>query len=91
MNLGNSLKKLGIEQTFRYVYKDPEPNMRKLMDWADRFAGNEFEGQRKAIREVIENKEHPYHDFVLHLFKDVDQDVLTTLVTNFFINAALIG
>ena len=78
MNLGNSLKKLGIEQTFRYVYKDPEPNMRKLMDWADRFAGNEFEGQRKTIREVIENKEHPYHDFVLHLFKDVDQDVLTT-------------
>ena len=62
MNLGNSLKKLGIEQTFRYVYKDPEPNMRKLMDWADRFAGNEFEGQRKAIREVIENKDHPYHD-----------------------------
>ena len=50
-----------------------------------------FEGQRKAIREVIENKEHPYHDFVLHLFKDVDQDVLTTLVTNFFINAALFG
>ena len=86
MNLGNSLKKLGIEQTFRYVYKDPEPNMRKLMDWADRFAGNEFEGQRKAIREVIENKEHPYHDFVLHLFKDVDQDVLTTLVTNFEID-----
>ena len=91
MNLGNSLKKLGIEQTFRYVYKDPEPNMRKLMDCADRFAGNEFEGQRKAIREVIENKDHPYHDFVLHLFKDVDQDVLTTLVTNFFINANLIG
>ena len=63
----------------------------RTWDWADRFAGNEFEGQRKAIREVIENKEHPYHDFVLHLFKDVDQDVLTTLVTNFFINAALIG
>ena len=91
MNLGNSLKKLGIEQTFRYVYKDPEPNMRKLMDWDDRFAGNEFEGQRKVIREVIENKEHPYHDFVLHLFKDVDQNVLTALVTNFFINANLIG
>ena len=56
MNLGNSLKKLGIEQTFRYVYKDPEPNMRKLMDWADRFAGNEFEGQRKAIRKSLKTK-----------------------------------
>ena len=69
MNLGNSLKKLGIEQTFKYVYKDPEPNMRKLMDWADRFAGDYFPGQRKVIREAIENPKHPYHDYILHLFR----------------------
>ena len=91
MNLGNSLKKLGIEQTFKYVYKDPEPNMRKLMDWADRFAGDYFPGQRKVIREAIENPKHPYHDYILHLFRDIDQNVMTKLVTNFFVNASLIG
>ena len=35
MNIGNRLKRFGIEQTFKFVYKDPEPNLRKLMDWAD--------------------------------------------------------
>ena len=91
MNLGNSLKKLGIEQTFKYVYKDPEPNMRKLMDWADKFAGDVFPGQRKAIREAIENPGHPYHSYILHMFQDIDESVMTRLVTNFFINASLIG
>lgn len=91
MNLRNSLKKLGIEQTFKYVYKDPEPNMRKLMDWADKFAGDVFPGQRKAIREAIENPGHPYHSYILHMFQDIDESVMTRLVTNFFINASLIG
>ena len=91
MNLGNSLKKLGIEQTFKYVYKDPEPNMRKLMDWADKFAGDVFPGQRKAIREAIENPGHPYHSYILHMVQDIDESVMTRLVTNFFINASLIG
>ena len=37
MNASNTLKKLGIEQTFNYIYKDPDKNMEKLMDWADKF------------------------------------------------------
>ncbi len=36
MNASNTLKKLGIEQTFNYIYKDPDKNMEKLMDWADK-------------------------------------------------------
>lgn len=27
MNASNTLKKLGIEQTFNYIYKDPDKNM----------------------------------------------------------------
>ena len=61
MNLENSLKKLGIEQTFRYVFKDPETNMRKLMDWADSFDKDDcLPAQRKAIREAVEDPDHPY-------------------------------
>ena len=32
MNAANTLKKLGIEQTFNYIYKDPDKNMNKIMD-----------------------------------------------------------
>lgn len=31
----------------------------KLMDWADKFAGGEFETQRKLIREAITDPKHP--------------------------------
>lgn len=42
MNAANTLKKLGIEKTFDYIYKDPDKNMPKIMDWADKFAEGEF-------------------------------------------------
>lgn len=64
MNASNTLKKLGIEQTFNYIYKDPDKNMKKLMDWADKFSKGDFPSQRKAIREAIENPEHPYYSYI---------------------------
>ena len=91
MNASNTLKKLGIEQTFNYIYKDPDKNMEKLMDWADKFSRGGFPSQRKAIREAIENPEHPYYSYIRKIFKEVDPNVAKTLAVNLFINAALIG
>ena len=42
MNAMESIKKYGLEQAFNYLYKDPEKNLLKIMDWADKFAGGEF-------------------------------------------------
>ena len=43
MNASTAIKKFGLEQAFNYLYKDPKENLVKLMDWADKFAGGEFE------------------------------------------------
>lgn len=91
MNISNTVKKFGIEQAVKYLYKDPEKNMRVLMDWADRFSRGEFPGQRKAIRRAIEDPEDPYYPYIRHMFHDVDHDVLTALIVNFFINGNLVG
>ncbi len=91
MSFKNTLQKFGIEQAVNYLYKDPEKNLRTIMDWADRFAGGEFVSQRAAIREAIEDPVHPYHEFILHIISEIDPKVMKTLVTNFFINANLIG
>lgn len=91
MYIANTLKKLGLEQTFDYLYKNPEANMRKLMDWADKFSEGEFEPQRKAVREAMENPDHPYHEYILHIIRDIDPEVAKTLAVNFFINAGLSG
>ena len=91
MSASTTLSKFGLEQAFNYLYKAPEKNLRKIMDWADRFSGGEFSSQRKVIREAIESPEHPYYNYIRHIIKGTDEEVLKTIVVNFFVNANLIG
>ncbi len=91
MSFHTTLQRLGIEQAVSYLYRNPEKNLHVLMDWADSFAGGEFQPQRAVIREAIEDPAHPYYSYIRRLVTDLDQNVMKTLVTNFFINANLIG
>lgn len=43
MSFNKTLQKFGIEQMVNQLYKNPEKNLRTLMDWADRFADGEFQ------------------------------------------------
>lgn len=86
-----TIKKLGIEQAMKYLYKDPDKSLSKLMDWADKFSKGEFETPRKVIRHAMENPEDPYYPFIRHMLNDVDSDVLKTLAINFFVNAGMSG
>lgn len=89
MSVSTTVKKFGIEQAIKYMYKDPDKNLVNLMDWADKFSKGEFEPQRKAVRHAIEDPTDPYYAFIRHMMNEVDHDVLTTIVVNFFINANL--
>lgn len=91
MNATDTLKKFGLEKLIQYIYKDPDKNLVKLMDWADTFAKGEFEPQRKMIRTVITDPNHPYYSFVRRIISDVDPHVMKTIASNFFINAVLKG
>ncbi|MGM9946611.1 radical SAM protein [Floccifex sp.] len=91
MNATDTLKKFGLEKAIQYIYKDPDKNLVKLMDWADTFAKGEFEPQRKMIRTVITDPSHPYYSFVRRIISDVDPHVMKTIASNFFINAVLKG
>ena len=73
------------------LYKDPEANLVKLMDWADKFADGEFPGQRDAVRAAIEDPNNAYYPYIRHIIRDVDPEVMKTTAVNFFINANLIG
>ena len=91
MDVSTTIKKFGLEQAFRYLHKDPEKNLVKIMDWADKFAGNDFVPQRRMIREAMTNPKHPYYGYIRHILKDIDPHVMQTTAVNFFINAGLIG
>lgn len=81
----------GIQQAISYLEKDPKKNALKIMDWADKFSGDTFIGQRKMVREALTNPNHPYHHFIDRILTDVDEGVRNTLLVNFFVNSALGG
>lgn len=91
MDVSATIKKFGIEQAINYLYKEPQKNMLRLLDWADKFSHGEFAGQRRAIRKAVENPEHPYHSYIMKLINEVDPEVLKTVAVNFFINGNLVG
>ena len=89
------LAKLGINTAYSYIEKDPEKNMGKLMDWVDKFAGDDeetnFHKQRAVVRDVIDHPESNWYQFVMRLFDETDNDVLKKIFTNFVLNAVLSG
>jgi len=91
MSLSTTLKKYGLTKAFDMLYKDPEANLVKIMDWADSFAKGEMPAQRAAIRAAIEDPENAYYPFIRHILRDVDPEVVKTVAVNFLINANLIG
>lgn len=91
MAVSATIAKFGLTKAFDHLYKDPENNLPQLMDWADKFAGDQFPGQRKAIRAAIEDPQNPYYPYVRHIIRDVDPEVMKTVAVNFFINGNLVG
>ena len=91
MSVKSSIAKFSLNTAFDHLYKDPEKSLRTLIDWADKFSGDEFQSERKTIRSAIENPDDPYYSFVRHAINDVDPEVLKTAVVNFFINSNLVS
>lgn len=91
MAVSSSLKKWGLDEALKYVYKDPEKNLVKLIDWADKVMGPNFEPALRTIRRAIEDPEYPQYKFIRHIINDVDPEVMTTVANNFFINGVVDG
>ena len=91
MKTSDAIKKFALKQGINFLYRNPEKNLLKMMDWADKFAGDQFPSQRKVMREAMSNPEHPYYGYIRRLFHEIDPHVMKTKAINFFLNASLIG
>ncbi|MCF2641829.1 radical SAM protein [Roseburia hominis] len=91
MKTSNGIKKFALKQGINFLYRNPEKNLLKMMDLADKFAGDQFPSQRKVMREAMSDPEHPYYGYIRRLFHEIDPHVMKTTAINFFLNASLIG
>ena len=91
MNPSATIKKFGIGKAFDYLYKDPDKNLIKILNWAEKITGDTYPTQIAQIRDAIENENNPYHHYIQHILDNVDPDVAKTIAINFFINENVIG
>lgn len=91
MSVTTSLSKLGIEQAVKYLYKDPEKNIRNVISWVEKVGKGRFDVQLKYIKRAVEDPNDPYYPYVRHIINDIDPEVVKKVAVNFFINANVIG
>lgn len=86
MNIPEPVMRFGITRMLKYVKKDPDRNLIKIMNMIDKIMGDKFQRQRKGVRKVIENPADPYNIFIRKVLTDTDFEQLKTFVVNFFLN-----
>lgn len=92
MKATNKIKKIGVKQALRYLDKNPDKNIPKLMNWVDTFVKDDvFASQRKGIRAIINEPEGNWYQYIKSMWSDIDDDVRRHLFESFFLNACLEG
>jgi MoaA/NifB/PqqE/SkfB family radical SAM enzyme len=90
MKFTNQMKAFGFNQAMKYLEKDPEANIPKLMELADRFMPkDQFPEQRAAFHKAIDEKNN-WYELIMKVY-DLDPGVRTAFFKNFILNENIFG
>ena len=85
-----NVQKFALSQALKYLEKDPEANIPKLIELVDRFFPDDwYTSQRRAIRNSIAEKNN-WYQLILRLY-ELDPGVRKAFFENFIMNASLKG
>lgn len=80
------------KRLIKYVYKNPEKNMLKIVNLGKKVTGNMFpESTFTKPIEIISDKSNIWHDYLFNGLKDVHPDIFTKAALTFAIDAGLDG
>lgn len=90
MAMKEGIQNFAINQALKYIEGNPEENIPKLMSLVDKVTPDGwYQGQRDAIRTVIDEKNN-WYQLILKIY-DLDPGVRKAFFQNFLINASLKG
>ncbi len=86
------IKSTTAKVALRYLEKDPDKNIPKLMHWWDKInRGKNYEEASVMIREIIENPDNNWYQFIKSFWTDIHPDIRTRFFENLIINSLIIG
>ena len=92
MNAKDSIKKIGLEQAYRYLDKDPENNVPKILDFIEKYDKSRVIGRHvDGIRRVFADKDGGGYRLINSLWTDIDSGQRKRLFETIVINSSVIG
>ncbi len=86
-----AVQSFAAKQALKYMEQEPEKNLPKLLDWADKFDKNDlYLAQRKVLRKVLDHPEGNWYQLIRKVLQ-LDEGVRNAFLENFMVNASLIG
>lgn len=87
-----NVKAYGLNKLVDLVNSDPEKNIPRIMKGVDLALDEDsYQGARNMIREIIDDPDNIWYQFMQSFWTDIDDDVRKKVFQNFLINAAFIG
>lgn len=90
--ISHALGSTGFNLALRYLNKDPEKNIPKIVDMLMPFTYREdVKRQISTAKKVMEDPKNPYRGLILRAFKEISPKVRKRFITNFVLNSAMVG
>ena len=91
MNVKEKVSSFALGKAINYVSGDPETNIPKLLGLLDSLGIKSFEPASRGIHSVLDDTDGVWYRFIMDLWRDIDNDVLKSIVQNFGLKAAVFG
>jgi len=90
-----TMQSIGVNAAIKYLDRNPEENIPKLLDWMVRFDAMQKQKRDKdpfvITRESLSDKNGNWYRLATSLWSDIDTKVRMTLFKNFVVNATIVG
>lgn len=78
------MKQFAMTFVMARLLKDPEKNLLKLVNWADRFVTQENHKQMvQSIRKFFQDKDSNWYKYAMRLLRETHPHVVNTMAVNF--------
>jgi len=87
-----SLGNTAINVTLRYLNKDPEKNIPKIVDMLMPFTYREdVKRLLSTSKKILQDPSNPYRNLIMRAFNEIAPNVRKRFITNFVLNSSMIG
>lgn len=91
MDAKEKISSFVLDKAMNYISGNPETNIPKLLNWIDALGIESFQPQSKVFHEVLDDPDNIWYQFIMGLWRDIDNDILKSVFQNFALKASILG